>query len=250
MPIWRPIHLAEGVFDGAGHTVSDLPANGVQQSGFFSQIGEGAQVKNLTITHATARGGQGIGILAGHNRGQIVNCHVSGMISSTGSSQIGGLVGVNYGGIITDCSADVAVAGYTQVGGLVGSHQNGGLVDRCYAIVAITARNDVGGLIGEVREATVQRCYASGVLGGDDRVGGLVGVNNTGILSNCYSTTLLSGADDTGGLVGTNGGLVTPLLQHRRGGRGAWASRPPNLVPDRLDRGLVLGYPGQRSGHK
>lgn len=209
MPVWRPIHLVEGVFDGAGHTVANLHYSGAEQCGFFGQIGEDAQVKDLTITRATVQGTQQIGILAGGNLGQIVNCHVSGMISSTGASQIGGLVGVNYGGVITDCSADVALAGYATVGGLVGSHQHGGVVDRCYAIVAITARNDVGGLIGEVREATVQRCYASGVLGGDDRVGGLVGVNNTGILSNCYATTLLSGTDDTGGLVGVNGGLVT-----------------------------------------
>jgi hypothetical protein len=174
-----------------------------------------------------------VGGLVGWNDGDVVACYSSGDI--TGFSQVGGLIGAHWDGIIDNCSFTGNVTGQQYTGGLVGmqlygalsdSHSianvNGywfagglvgwneaGAVNNCYSVTNVTGRDMAGGLIGHNQEGTIAHSYSCGtVSGGPDGncIGGLVG-RNYGTVSNSYSMSVVAGWDDTssvGGLIGHN----------------------------------------------
>ena len=82
-----------GVFDGNGHTISHLTIEGYGYLGLFGQLKYGAIVKNLGMLDVNVRGtGDLVGALVGFGRGDVSECHSSGLVSSTGEG-VGGLVG-------------------------------------------------------------------------------------------------------------------------------------------------------------
>lgn len=125
---WEPIgstvvpnRLFKGVFDGKGHKIQNLQTSYNDNTstyntkvGLFSELPEGAEVKNLVITRSDVSGNRSVGVVAGENRGKITNVHV--IVSSitpksdpsgtqNGSANIGGIAGINEGGEISNCSA-------------------------------------------------------------------------------------------------------------------------------------------------
>ena len=130
---------------------------------------------------------------------------------------VGGLVGLNEYGAVTNCYSTGMVSGEDCVGGLVGSNEaawegTGGVVAQCYSTCAVTGAYDVGGLVGFNGErwvgGTITRCYSTGRVAGNEYVGGLVGYNWR-VVTQCYSTGAVTGSSYVGGLVGGNGGSVT-----------------------------------------
>ena len=115
-----------------------------------------------------------------------------------------GLFGETDGAFIRDMSVvNVTVIGEEAVGGLVGT--NGfGTVSNSYSTGSVIGEDAVGGLVG-ANWGTVSNSYSNGNITGISRVGGLVGVNGPDkIVSNSYSTGSVTGVDDVGGLVGSN----------------------------------------------
>ncbi|CAI8007849.1 Halomucin [Geodia barretti] len=116
----------------------------------------------------------------------------------------GGLAGVNYAGPIVHCYATGRVTGRTDIGGLVG--RNWGAVSATYATGSVSGVHITGGLIG-ANEGTLIASYSTGRTRGKYLSGGLIGANG-GTLFAVYSTARTSGERATGGLVGINDGTI------------------------------------------
>jgi len=144
-----------GVFDGNGHVISHLTITGESYTGLFGHMGfswdrfpTAGKISNLSIVDANITGsGDYVGGLVGENYyGNVTNCHSTGMIR--GNSGVGGLVGFNQG-FASNSNSICVVNGNYEVGGLVGWHEIMGLVDRCYSTGAVSGNGEVGGLVGE-----------------------------------------------------------------------------------------------------
>ncbi|MBA7485557.1 hypothetical protein ES707_21105 [subsurface metagenome] len=146
-----------------------------------------------------------------NNYGTVINCYSEGG-SISGSSRIGGLVGLN-GGTVHLSFADCNVLGNADyVGGLVGYNYMGTILS-CYSSGDVKAdANCIGGLTG-YSDWVVSESYATGSVSGRDNVGGLIGWNRrtiastpSGKVSHCYAAGRVVGANDVGGLIGKNDG--------------------------------------------
>ncbi len=198
-----------GVFDGNGHTISNLTiaASTKDYIGLFGYVGSGGQIRNLGVEDVNLTGRYVVGGLVGANEGiSISNCYSTGTVSGVGG--VGGLVGFNLGASsrIENCYATGTVSGtgeYSSVGGLVG--RNDGMLTSCYATGSVSGNHYVGGLVGYIYYGSLTECYATGsVSGTGDHAGGLVGYNDSGTLTSCYATGSVSGYYGAGGLVGIN----------------------------------------------
>ncbi len=174
-----------GHFLGDGHTISgiriyrggDEPIDGSQ--GLFGQIGSGAEVSGVTLTDARI----------------------------TGYGDVGGIVGSNQGGTVTDChvEADVAlhaVQNYApNFGGIVGLNNNSSTVSNCTSAVTITVKDGISnlkyfsGIVGDnIRNSTIKDCRAEGaVVPAVTYAGAIVGFddNRTILTDNTYHSCLV-----------------------------------------------------------
>ena len=228
---WTPIGTAlnnsyKGNFDGGNHTISGLTVKGSNEyAGLFGCIDDGGTVKNVVLENVQIASDNQyayVGGVAGMNNGTIENCSVSGSVSGNSNSNgtsncVGGVVGQQYGGTITECSSSAIVDGTNEVGGVAGQTANATLT-ACYATGDVTAERDpknntyAGGVVGYNGASTLIACYATGnVIGtgtgtGSIYVGGVTGSNDSGTLTACYhAAETVSGPDGaTGGVTGRN----------------------------------------------
>jgi len=109
-----------------------------------------------------------------------------------GVSRVGGLVGENDQGTVSDSYAIVDVSQYqyavgSEMGGLVGRN-SGGKVSGSYMVGTVTGNFRVGGLVGYNQyEAIVENSYAAVTVSGDNQVNQLVGQNVSGMLIGIYA---------------------------------------------------------------
>ncbi len=179
--------LFDGVFDGLGHTISNLTIYrpGDTQVGLFTFLGNSdVKIRNVGLVGASVTGaGYSVGGLVGYNNfGTISNSWLSGG-SIEGGSYVGGLVGYNYHGTFSNS----CVSGNSS----------------------ITGNNDVGGLVGYNDRGTITDSYATGnVTGGGYHVGGLVGYSHGTVTNSFYNmdAAILVGDGDGG----TVAAAVTP----------------------------------------
>jgi len=201
---WEPIgtwpHVFTGSFDGQGYEIRDLFINRFSESliGLFSYVYVGGVIKNLGVMNANVTGHEGVGGLVGVNwQGTVSNCYSSGNV--TGYYRVGGLAGSDAG-TVSNSYSSANVTGMLFVGGLVGYNSN--TVSNSYSTGNVTGNSSVGGLVGE-NDGTVSDSYSTGsVTGGGINVGGLVGYNNFGTVSNSFWDTATSG-QATSGCCGT-----------------------------------------------
>jgi hypothetical protein len=199
-----------GVFDGNGHTISHLTITGGDCVGLFGRLA--GEVKDIGVVDVNiSNSGRYVGGLVGINGGGVTACYSTGAVS--GTSYVGGLVGSNEdAGGLTQCYGTGLVMGLSEVGGLVGSNEQGVLTE-CYNAGVVIGAEDVGGLVGRNDGGPATHCYSTGtVIGtGSYYVGGLVGRNDGGPVTHCYSTAtvIATGNYYVGGLVGWNDGTIT-----------------------------------------
>ena len=199
---WLPINFFQGIFEGNGHTISNLKINrsDTNRVGLFSYIGRHAEINNIGLLNVDIKGNNDVGSLVGRNGGSITNSYATGSVD--GRYWVGGLTGRNYWGSIANSHATGSVDGSYYMGGLVG--QNGGTIANSYATGSVDGGNDVGGLVGENgHTGSITNSYATGSVDGSYYVGGLVGDNNSNI-TDSYATGSVDGRY-SGGLVGWNG---------------------------------------------
>ncbi len=202
-----------GIFDGDGYVIRNLTYTttaSMHYVGLFGYVGSGGQIRNLGVKDVNIIGGGYVGGLVGQNyNGNITNSYATGSVLGRDSKYgcAGGLVGQNNDGDITACYATGTIDGREKVGGLVGG--NSGTIINCYATGAVNGNYGVGGLAGyNGGGATITNCYAAGAVNGKYEVGGLAG-DNGGTVTNCYATGAVNGNYGVGGLAGYNGGGAT-----------------------------------------
>ena len=200
-----------GVFDGLGHTISGLTINRPIQDnvGLFGALAFGSAVRNLGLIGGSVKGANNVGALAGNSYGNITNVYATSNVS--GSSQIGGLVGYNFGGTIAHSHATGTVSGDDGIGGLVGYADAGSSINNSYATGNVSGKSKVGGLVGDANESSINNVYATGKVLGSIKdpasysVGGLIGSSVGGsTISDAYATGDVSGAYFVGGLLGSS----------------------------------------------
>ena len=182
---WLPIGDAANpfvaVFDGHGYAISNLAIRRDQiYIGLFAVIGEGAAIRDLGLSGNLAQ--------------------QTGPAPGAGFSAVGGLVGWQEGGSITESYATGDAAG------------GGGNFD------------NVGGLVGRLQAGTIRASHATGAVagggGGFDHVGGLVGYAGGGSIVESHATGDAAGGggdrNSVGGLVGFAEG-VSITASHAKG---------------------------------
>ncbi|MCL2165344.1 MAG: S8 family serine peptidase [Oscillospiraceae bacterium] len=190
-----------GSFDGNGFMV-----RGLQTSLFGYTFGFGnCTIKNLDVEIAYT--GSSSSGLVGYSHSNIENCSVTGgNINAWG--QVGGLVGWQEWGEISNCYSTVNVSGGQNVAGLVGVQR--GIIKNSYSTGNVNATHYIslaGGLVGSA-EGNISNCYATGnVVGSGTSVGGLAG--QSGNILNSYATGNVTGDDRVGGLTGGSFGIIS-----------------------------------------
>ena len=163
----------QAVFEGNGHTISNLFVDGFFAVGLFGPTEPSSVIRHVGLIGVSVSGTNVVGGLVGRNSGSVIGSYVTGTVSGTGAA-VGGLVGENHGSVVAS-----------------------------YAAVEVTGGDDdVGGLVG-ANHAAVTASYATGRVAGGDHVGGLVG-SNGGAIAASYATGPVAGEADAGGLVGSN----------------------------------------------
>jgi len=167
-----------GVFDGNGHKILNLSfgCDALSHVGLFGYLYDGAKVSELGVEDSTISADAAVGGLVGWNGlGTVSNSYCIGSI--TGGGDVGGLVGISHG-TVSKSYADGSVTGGGSVGGLVGRNW-GGTVSDSYSASSVTGHDEVGGLVGW-NKGTVRSSYSRGRVTGVNYVGGLVGFGESG----------------------------------------------------------------------
>ncbi|MDR2556039.1 MAG: hypothetical protein LBC64_11530 [Fibromonadaceae bacterium] len=139
-----------GTFDGNGYVISGIYINSqMPREGLFKCLG--GTIKNLGVIASYIKSeNDNVGGLVGLNYfGTISNTYFIGVVR--GGGYVGGLVGYNWGniyaGAISNSYSIGVVEGYSGVGGLVGNIA-GGSIKNSYSAVEVTTRGEGGGLVG------------------------------------------------------------------------------------------------------
>lgn len=206
--LWTPIDgYFKGIFDGNGHTISNLTVDTSENAGLFGGASGsgGATFTNVTIKDVQIEN-------SGSYTGALFGRATSGDITIDGVSVIGGTIkgGQYVGGIagtvgssasITNSRTELIVEGSTRVGGLVG---DGGNIHQSYSSSSVTGTGSyTGGLVGYQSSNTiVSNSFSIGDVTGRRQVGGLVGTLGSK-LEYSYSTgSVIATEESIGGLIG------------------------------------------------
>lgn len=198
-----------GVLDGNGYTIENLTINELNSNSSigFIEFNDGI-IKNLAFSNITILCNENkyseydIGVFAGHNSGQIINCYcdklnlqiLDGSISHL---NIGIISGCNNGlikrcGAIGEISISMDSTNGGGVGGITGDNQTNGNIEECYNATTIKIDScDFGGIAGN-NEGIIANCYNMGALiktqDNGRRGGGISAYTyENGLIKNCYS---------------------------------------------------------------
>lgn len=133
--------------------------------------------------------------------GYIINVRVESSYIK-GKDFVGGIVGYNWSGVVSNCSFSGTVIGNSEVGGIIG--ENNETVTFCRNTGAVSGNSYVGGIVGynEIY-SLVTDSYNTGTVAGSSNAGGLTGFNeNVSVVANSYNIGSVSGRSYLGGAVG------------------------------------------------
>lgn len=226
---WTPIGVESytnnfrGVFDGKGHTISNLSVTHVKTAGLFGTLCGNATIKNLNMKDVALRSNHYAGgIVAWAEQGGspilVDNCSVSGgtivsepeKISGAydNGDKVGGIVGFAHAGQYTNNSvADVTLTAYRDLAGVAG-----------YATKATITGNSVSNVI--VNQSN-KNAYKDGAIttkgeivgrdGGENTVSGNTASNVTLLVDGCTKTTLTDGTVQLAPSAQVEGSLAAAL---------------------------------------
>ncbi len=129
----------KGTYDGQGNTIDGITVNRTNDGniGLFGYLKNGT-VKDVVLEHCTFAGKDNVGGIVGYNAaGTISNCRVEGSVlinsGANGAMSHGGIAGYNDGNII-GCLSDAKIqknnkSNLNYYGGIVGS--NAGTIQNC-----------------------------------------------------------------------------------------------------------------------
>ena len=129
---------------------------------------------------------------------------------TTGSSNVGGVIGINKGNMYSGYNESI-VSGNDKVGGIIGENKSGKTVSNVVNATGVEGKDNVGGLVG-VNSGSVTNGRNNGTITGVKYVGGMVGSNTQGAtLTNLVndSSAEILGVNYVGGIAGNNSGVIT-----------------------------------------
>ena len=251
---WTPVgdpdpdYRFKAVFDGGGHTISNLYIRwgDTDHVGLFRVTGSDSIIRNVGLVSVDVIGKNYTGSLVGSNHGTITNSYATGKVS--GNSNTGGLVGTGGDNITIIASHFTGSVNSNEsvVGGLVGNTGNAATITASYATGNVAGKNSVGGLAGSSNAGTtVTASYAMSSVSGrfsvrtfrtssnvrsvsdGSGIGGLIGISTDTTISASYTTGTVAGASAVGGLIGraSSNSIATSYtatrvsLNHASGGR-------------------------------
>ncbi|HTR80189.1 MAG TPA: LamG-like jellyroll fold domain-containing protein [Bacteroidota bacterium] len=208
-----------GTYDGGGHTITSLFINrsSAYYVGMFGYASE-ATIKNLGMIDVNITGHLGVGGLVGVNDyGSLTNCYSTGTVTgsyfydgSNYGSYVGGLIGDNAYDHVSRSYSTANVNGQTYIGGLIGYLDAGSVIETSYSTGNVSCQySHFGGFAGSMVSCTVTNCYSAGNASGpygSVYAGGFTGDIGSVTLTDCYSTGGVSGTNYVGGLVGFDAG--------------------------------------------
>ena len=218
VPLGKNTNAFGRTFDGATHTISNLNISRPAEDyvGLFGYVAAGAIVRSVHLTGASVVGHNDVGLVAGHvdgiygegaTPGVISAVTASGSVLGSGGSNVGGLVGYNYGSVIDSSFTGALVSGSSYVGGLVGYNDlHAHVTNSTVSGPLVSGNSNVGGLVGS-NYGTVSLSSVSGSrVSASSYAGGLVGSNYGTVISSTVSASQMSAGFTVGGLVGYNYG--------------------------------------------
>lgn len=198
---FKPIGSGEdnsflGSFDGNNYIISDLYINATninteRNIGLFGFIeyekGDETIIKNVGLENVDIIGGVNshhVGGLVGVNHGGIINkSYVTGsvLMNTDGESAVGGLVGYNDRGHIENTYMIGSVSGGGGTGGLVGYSSSPTTIVNSYTDANVSGYYNIGGLVGYVWGEIIYNSFAVGTvnyigpINREPNIGGLIG---------------------------------------------------------------------------
>ena len=229
---WMPIAYNDawgGIFDGQGHTISNLYINNKNQCrGFFGAINfyssqrsiikniifENVQVYYNAVNYSSS---QPVGVLAFSchcadiSNVQINSGYVNGMVS------VGGVLGYARDCSLTSCQNKAEITGVDYVGGIIGRCDDS-QIKKCINYGNITAESECGGLFGRINstrnnQILISYCANYGNIQGQTAVGGITG--NVLGASNVIDHVFVAGnVSTTSPIEGTNVGYLAGNIEN------------------------------------
>jgi hypothetical protein len=195
-----------GSYDGQDHTIANLYINRPtdDEIGLFGYI-VSAELTSIGIINIEIHGSGNVGGLTGYAEATgITNSYATGAIFADGY-QIGGLIGENFedtplSGLYAD--VDINSGGNdngTYIGGLIGLNSDG-LISNSYAVGAVNGNEAVAGFAG-YNDGTISNAYSTGNVTGNTSLGGFAG-ESWGSENNCFWDKNTSGQTTSDGGTG------------------------------------------------
>ena len=201
------------ILEGNGYSIFNLRINRKRSDnvGLFS--GNTGTIRNLGLSAIEVKGNSRVGGFVGRNEGELMSIYVVEGTVTGQNNVIGLLTGINESGSsIINSYVSGTVGGFRFVGGICGINY-GGIIGS-YAVADVSAQRSAGGLVGR-NEGIINNSYVAGSVSIGEKeqaVGGLVGTLWVGgSVRNSYSTaevktTFVATANDdeqyVGGLIG------------------------------------------------
>ncbi len=210
---WLPVGNQQqgfsGSFDGTGRRIEELYIYrpGTDGVGLFGRLTATGRIENLELGDLDITGNNRVGGLVGINQGGVLGVQNTGRIS--GSNMVGGLIGQMMDGRLSFSGSHGRVTGFEQVGGLVGESIAGQLED-LFATGEVTGFFQVGGLVGE-NYSQIDRTYAAARVNGFTRSGGLIGAGEAGSVRGSFWDVEASGTAESAGGTGLDSSEIRNL---------------------------------------
>ncbi len=201
-----------GSLNGEGYTIDGLFINRSTRDyvGIFGYVsGVGTDIHDIDLTNVNFTGDENVAGIAGyHSFGDIWNCTVDGIISST-DYEVGGVIGYKELGSIDNCINYATVSGEADVGGIVGESDADIIdCDNYGDIISTLSGHRVGGIAGNVEDYNITNCKNYGTVSNINMGnGGIVGLFQNGLIDRCINYGDVTGDDLTGGIVGEGDNL-------------------------------------------
>jgi hypothetical protein len=212
---WEPVGTAAapftGLFDGSGHSLAKLtfcrPLHDNQ--GLFG-FAQNAQIGDLRLAGLNICANDKLGGICGTASSCAMgDIRVQGVVSGYG--YLGGVFGLQQGGILHRAYANVDISGRgSSLGGVAGRAEANAQLAECASTGSVRGYHLIGGLVGELVHGTISNSYSRAAVHAASYVGGAVGRtgwSEAGNLVHCYSTgsvTMDPGGSWAGGLAGQN----------------------------------------------
>lgn len=194
-----------GIFDGAGHRITNLHLleNGSVQ-GLFRYLEQGGEIRNLSVEGRVAPDGSKsqVGGIVGINYGLIYNCIFSGTVE--GDNEVGGIAGVNAStGEIRKSISHANIIGNHSSGGIAGI--NHGILNNCSNTGEInTHSTEVTYELGDITMESFEDMNATSNISAHTDSGGIAGLSD-GKIYYCTNSGTIGYTHvgyNTGGIVG------------------------------------------------